>query len=377
MNILPVNTNNTNFNGYDAIRLRGLYMQGLNSPAKKRIFNEMKEICKKEGLDLFINQNNTRIARTIDESAKIDPLLSIWAQDRKAFVKKNGTPTILWHSCEKIFNKSELGPLSYYETEVARDFPRGGNYFIGYKDNGEKWLMINSSSVYSEKAAKCFGDLPPVRELPRIFDVKPENIYYINEFTRDLDESVRPVGYPYVLVNDYGEVLKNIEKLQEKFPNSSEIIEKLKRHAHTYYGNIGKKITENQIQSLEAFGFKPLRIGAHYEEGINFINALAFKNPNNKISYITNSTKGSLPELEYLEKLFEEDLRVKMPDIGNIHFVSGKEKDNPTKRIIADTEFSFPSLGFKEDNAIMNILANNHGGIHCMTAEIPDFIRIG
>ena len=100
---------------------------------------------------------------------------------------------------------------------------------------------------------------------------------------------------------------------------------------------------------------------------------MAFKNDSGKISYITNSTKNSLPELECLEKIFEKDLREKIPEIDRVHFVSGGQKPKapePKNRFDGWCIKLFSS-GFKEDNAIMDILTNRHGGIHCMTAEIP------
>lgn len=360
--------NNVNFKGYDAIKLRGFYMQGLISAPEKRIFNEMKQIATREGLDLFINQNNKKISRNIANNIKKDNLLSIWGQDRKAFVKKGNTPTILWNAEETLLNKGTCNILGNYAIESKRAFPRGGNYYIGYKDNGEKWLLMNSIDVYDEDTYKKWGDLPTARMLPEIFDIKPENIYYIKEFFRDLDDSIRPIGYPFVLVNDYNETAKNIEKLEKKFPNSNKIITRLKEHIPASMDCF----LEDKIRTLQNHGFIPIRIGALYEEGINFINALAFKNNNDNISYITNSTKGSYPELEYLERLFEEDIKQKVPNLEHIYFVSGGKPKQPAQTSSVVFRINF-SHGFDKDNAIMDILADRHGGIHCMTAEIPDF----
>ena len=371
MNILPVQ-NNINFKGYDAVRLKGLYMQGLTSPAEKRIFNEVKEIANKERLSLFINQCSRKLSRSISNSPKRDERLSVWGQDRKAFVEKSGIPTILWHSSEKLLSKKKLCPLGSYAVEAAGMFPRGGNYYIGYKDNGDKWLIMNSISVYDDKAYKAFGDLPSAEMLPKMFDVAPKNIFYIREFSKDLDEVIRPIGYPYVLVNDFEETFKNIEKLEKAFPNSFEIINRLKKYAKTY----GDDFTSNKIEVLESNGFIPIKIGADYEAGINFMNAIAFKNENNKISYITNSTKGSHPELEYLEQLFEEDMRLKVPNLEKIYFVSGGAKEEQKTVNYDGLGINLPPFGFAKENAIMGILADRHGGIHCMTAEIPDFEKL-
>ena len=369
MNISPVQSN-VKFKGYDAIRLKGLYMQGLTTPAEKNIFNEVKEIAGKERLDLFINQCSRKLSRSVSDNFKRDENLSVWGQDRKAFVYKSGIPTILWHSSEKRLDKKHFSSLDNYSVEISGSFPRGGNYYIGYKDNGDKWMLMNSISVYDDKSYKVFGDLPSAEMIPDMFDIEEKNIFYIREFTRDLDESIRPIGYPYVLVNDFKETSKNIEKLEKAFPNSHEIINRLKKYAKTYRDDY----TDNKIAALKNYGFIPIKIGADYNEGINFINAIAFKNENDKISYITNSTKGSHPELEYLEQLFEEDMRSKVPNLENIYFVSGGEKDKTQKNAgYDDSCIELPPFGFARENAIMGILADRHGGIHCMTAEIPDF----
>ena len=50
-------SNNT-FKGYDVMRLRGLYMQGLYKRGHKAIFDEMKTIAENEGLKIYCNSSN-------------------------------------------------------------------------------------------------------------------------------------------------------------------------------------------------------------------------------------------------------------------------------------------------------------------------------
>ncbi|MBD5401998.1 hypothetical protein HDR58_04240 [bacterium] len=363
MNINNIQQSNPNFKGYDAIKLKGFYMQGLIQPCEKRIFHEMKQIAQKEGLDLFINQNNTGVKTNLLENILPDQKLSIWGQDRKAFIKKNNSNTILENTCETILNETDFKPIGQYKILAEKYIPRGGNYYIGYNNNGEKWLLLNAAEIYDKKAFNEFGDKPTKELFSTLFEINPKNIFVINEFFTDLDEVIRPIGYPYVLVNNYSENLKNIKKLEQKFPESKELIKKLRDYSE-------KRIHENHSEALKSYGFIPINISANYLNDINFINAIAFKNKNNKLSYITNSTKNSYPELEYLEQLFEEDLRKKVKDIEQIHFVSGgkKDVDEPDSDILTIT---LPSFGLKKGNTIMDILANRHGGIHCMTAEIP------
>ena len=128
-------------------------------------------------------------------------------------------------------------------------------------------------------------------------------------------------------------------------------------------------------EKLKQSGFNPIRIAGRYSRDINFMNALAFKNNKNGISYITNSTKNSYPELAYLETLFEKDLKKIVPDLTNTYFVSGGEMRK--KESVQGLFDIMLDRGLKKRNVIMDLLANRGGGIHCMTAEIPEFNLIG
>ena len=94
-----------------------------------------------------------------------------------------------------------------------------------------------------------FGDTPTKKHLCELFDVKPENIYVINEFPSDLDEYVRPIRFPYILVNDYSASLKNIEKMRNKFIDSAETYEKLK----SYITSQMKNENENTLKEEKYF----------------------------------------------------------------------------------------------------------------------------
>lgn len=366
MNINAGNRQQLVFNGYDVMPLKGIYVQGLVSPAELQIFKEMKSISAKEGFDLFVNHNNHSITTKQNTKIQKDNKLSIWAQDNKAFIKNKIGKVLLWNSKEPVFNN--IAPFNDYKIDAGRYIPRGGNYYLGYKPGGEKWLLINSMSITDEKSFETFGDTPTKKHLCELFDVKPENIYVINEFTSDLDEYVRPIRFPYILVNDYSASLKNIEKMRDKFIDSAETYEKLKSYITSQMKNENEnpfcESCDERCQKLKQFGFKPIKIAGKYADDINFMNALAFENSNGKLLYITNSTKHSTPDLEYLETLFEKDLRGHIENIADIYFVSGGKREEAQE---------FFSRGFAKGNVIMDVLANRLGGIHCMCSEIPNF----
>lgn len=370
---------NISFKGYDVMPMRGFYMQGLRENGEQNLFREMQGIANKEGLDLFVNQDDS-ISRDLNENGFYDEFMSIWGQDNKAFVLNKSGKTLLCSSKEPALNINGLDELSDFQIDRKKYAPRGGNYYIGYKENGDKWMIINSISIADDESFAKFGDTPTKEHLTELFDIKPENIYKIADFTNDIDEIIRPIGYPNVLVNDYSLSLKNLEKMKKKFPESSESYNELKDY-------LLKKIKEEQenldaapnadmlCKKLKEYGFNPIRIGGRYDFDINYMNALAFKNKKDGISYITNSTKDSYPELEYLEELFKKDLMKKIPEITDTYFVSGGKKE--IKEAVPGLFDIIYQKGLKHKNVIMDILSSRGGGIHCMTAEIPEFDVIG
>lgn len=354
-----------NFKGWDVMPLKGFYMQGLIEPVEKRIFREMSEIARKEHLDLFVNQNNQSIKKTLTKFVVPDKNLSIWAQDRKAFIKSKWGDTIYVNTnIEDVPKKSDFAYIGDYEIQTGKYMPPGGNYYLGYKENGERWAIVNSTELCKPESFGKFRDCITNEMFCELFEIHPENMFILDVNHTDLDMVIRPIGYPYVLVNDYSETMKNIEKLRKKFPHSVDIIDKLQ-----WWADEEQSLQKNYAPKLKEFGFIPINIGGCYLKSVNFMNALAFENKNHKISYITNSTKNSCPELEYLEKLFENDLREKVKDIEKVHFVSGSKKSN--SRLNKRSEFVHLHRINDEDRSIMDILSNRLGGIHCMTAEIP------
>ena len=372
---LPTYNNKVTFKGYDAIPLKGFYMQGLTETVEQNIFNEMKAIAEKENLELYLNLNNKKILKSIPKIFEKDPTLSIWAQDNKAFVENSKGKQILCNSKEKILPSSKLSVLGDYETNIAPFMPRGGDYYLGDTENNEKWLLINGFHVANKNSFKKFGDEPTADILCKIFGVKPENIFKLNIFGADLDEVVRPIGFPYILVNDYSKSEIMLNKVKEAYPEAKESCDLMSDYIkNKMESEKALKLDPDYIcKKLEEYWFKPIRIGAGFSQAINFINAIALKNNDNKITYITNSTKHSSPELEYLEELFDKELRKSVENIKNTYYVSGginNEKQNEDIDIFSKI-LSMHSM--PKENGIMNILDNRRGGIHCMTAEIPKF----
>ena len=354
--------------------LRGLYMQGWEGFRGQKITTEMSAIAKEENIPLYIN-NYGKITK--DESKSLPCFydsFSIWAQDTKNFLCNGKEKILLCNDRDAVIKRENLGDLCDYNIISRPHLPRGGNFFIGYKPNGERYIIVSAkttinnpkslydsdSSIQQHKGLYNNYELVTLHEISQKFNVEMENIYLLDTAYEDLDMLIRPIGYPYVLVNDCDETYRNMEKLQEKNPYNKK---QITHHEMYGYAYMYKRQCRDIQESLRKMGFEPIEIGGNYFYNINFLNAIAFRNKNGGISYITNSVRDSGPEWEGLEEIFENDLRASVDNIENVYFVSGGNA----------RENGFPYSARPDVNAMMYWLGENRGGIHCMTAEIPDF----
>lgn len=330
--------NNPNFKGYDACPIKNIYMQGINSDGQRHVYRELKKIARKENFDVYYFDG---LSTSSDNSPKNCSFIKRWAQDDKTFIEKKGRKVIIAPE-SKYYNYVFARLLG--ATFVSDDsFKAGGNIFIGKKPNGDKWMIIGHNDKPKDKTE--------LQNVSKTYGVKPENIHIISQPNFHLDMAVRPIGYPYILVNDEEKAIDIVPKESGIKNKVKEYYEKFKvasPHSKTPYAPCNKTVEE-----LEKASFIPIRIGGTFLNSVNYMNAIVNKHPDGKISYITNSAKGS--DCEFLDHAFERELRAKIPNIRDVHFVWGgiSEKDNY--------------------NEIMLNLENLYGGLHCMTLEEPNF----
>ena len=114
-----------NFKGYDAIPLRAIYMQGMTKRGERIILQQMKKIAKQEGVELVVN-NPVKLPND-DLRTIYDKIVSIWGQDRKAFVQNRYGKEILWSTKEGVYAE-EIKPFFLdFEINAESYMPRGGN----------------------------------------------------------------------------------------------------------------------------------------------------------------------------------------------------------------------------------------------------------
>ncbi len=321
MNISP---QTMNFKGYDACPIRSIYHDAKYCSS---FLDEMIEAGRNEDIDI-------RVLHTKNK----------WVQDDRAIVDDgNGRPSLVQSSADfdhMIYSRQ----TSFYPKNRRSGVLVGGNTFIGKFPNGQKWLLTGEESKGVD-----------IEKISKTYKVKPENIHFIPQQNYHLDMFLRPVGYPYILVNDPKLVIKNVEKLD----GTEEEKEAFKKEIEEYY-NFQKlcdyATCDETVKTLETLGFKPIRIAGDYGPFANFMNSIVNQRKDGTLSFITNSTKCDNKLYSSIEKVFEEDLRKNVPNMENVYFISGRN------------EFWTPDRNF-----IMGTLEYGGGGIHCMSLEEPEF----
>ncbi len=319
-----------NFKGYDAAPLKRIYLEEAFCDS---FVDEMKQIASKEGFEI-------KTAYDDDQ----------WIQDDKTIIEKEGRPYLIANNEVSDYFMDEFKKEGIEGSKTCA-FLSGGDTFIGKYPNGEKWILT--------------GAMPPFKSfansVSQTYGIDKKNIYTLPKQNYHLDTFVRPVGYPYVLVNDFSLVDKNIDKLN----NYSDEFEEFKLKYETFKSDLQKKgyMTDvNYIcKTLENLGFVPIKIAGVYGAEINFMNAIVNKHSDNTLSYITNSSIS--PANKFYSKaqyIFEEELKQKVPEISKTYFVKGKEKESA-------------SLSAQYYNYMMRTLKHQGGGIHCMSLEEPNF----
>lgn len=315
-----------NFKGYDALPLKAIHIEEATSaPIKK----EMQNIASKE---------NFKLRSGLDYYK--------WAQDMKMVIEKDNKPFIVANNRVDANYLDEMKRKYNISSKVNDLIATGGNTFIGKYPNGEKWMMVG----YDELRTKSY------QYLASEYGIKEENIIPIPQQYYHLDMFMRPIGYPYVLVDNPELSRKKLSSMDIK--DGAYDYLNLTRNFQNYEHERAINYDSHKavINSLENAGFIPIEIAGVLGSGINFMNAIVNKHIDGTISYITNSTRCDSPFVSKIEKEFEKELRDKVPNIDKVYFVQGMDE--------FDTQMS---------NYMMDNVHHRGGGIHCMTMEEPNF----
>ena len=398
MKIFPQNSL-IGFEGYDARKLKGLYMQSAEAEPQQFMFKDISIAAQDEGFDIFISSKDKLISSPKDLPEAHDGKYDYWGQDNKMFIDTKDGVKIIY---PKIFytgsndEAKKLGKLTNVPLQESELIIEGGNIFIGKKDNGDNYLIIGKDTLSSSavfqflkeknvqnlddkklrkflncgsvfKSTPIFSDVVHVSEYMRDkeywedfttdifcneFDVKKENFHILSQPNYHLDLAIKPLEYPFVLVNDDEMMKKNLKEFEEKFDCSDKLLKNLKKHQKFVERNYANSSVIKK--QLEAQGFVPIMVsGAIGNHKVNFLNSIVNKR-NDGISYITNSVECKDKRFEFFQDKFEKDIMQKYPAIDRFYYVDGAMCEDG-------------------QNLAMKYLSEFRGGIHCLCAEEPDF----
>lgn len=368
-----------NFKGYAACPLKNLHLQiPTFDEQNKRVLkaaNELKDIADKEnfglvlhaGGDLYTEEQAQALSPGFLNNKKRLPNRA-FVQDLRIFLPNNKLG-IFKNQRKKNFAGSEILESGKFakalnkETQDLSVLTQGGNFFIGKKDNGENYILIGDEPIrkicggsntnwYNADFEKRKGLAKEAFEkISKETGIKTENIYMVSQsfvlppqkedslppgFHIDfhIDMVLRPLKYPYVLVNDPGLVAKETSDADNLIGFRQLNHVKLNRLAPA----------EKLIEELEKQGFKPIPVpGIFIESRGNYMNAIVHERPDGKLVYITNSDSETNKDKGInLDKIFKDFIEKNVPCIKKVVFVK-------------------------------NHLLDYFGGIHCMTLEEPDF----
>lgn len=394
MKIIP-SIKNINFHGHAAGKIKALYMQNASHPSQILVYNELRKIGQEYNFDVFLHHQNHIFNNELIKTSYEKCNYQVWSQDNKTFLNKNGKPVLISSVCmprsekEEVESLSEIKKIEHLKPEL---YIKGGNFFIGKRFNGDRYLIIGMDDVSDSGAyhylkekqnhvskenmrefllndiligkdgkiiatndefSKNFEKYEKItlEKLRDTFDVDENNIVVLPQGQYHIDLSIRPLKYPFVLVADEKMSQENINKLKRRFwydygakVFAQELEEKLAKQNRHYSS------CDLICKHLKKNGFVPIRIGGGYGESeINFINSIVHKDKDDLI-YITNSAECGNKYYEYLQKLFAKDLKEKCPQNIKSYFVKGLVLPDKT-------------------NVILDYLKKYRGGIHCLCAE--------
>ncbi|MBR5304210.1 MAG: hypothetical protein IKU37_05225 [Candidatus Gastranaerophilales bacterium] len=384
-----------NFTGHAAGRIKALYMQNTGNSSQLNLYNQVRQIGIKEGFDVIMHAKDGLKNENLYETDLSYNPWGVWSQDNKFFLSRNGKTTIFYPQASYDWMKDEVQSIAQqldYPLQETQTYIDGGAVFFGKKNNGEKYALISDWNIdycaayqyiksknlqdidnklldnfYRSKSV-CFVKDIALRwdefesniELYRYkalevisseYDIELCNIIPLPDCEYHLDLIMRPLDYPYVLVNDDEKVDELIEKCRVKFSDDfvlktmlEELVAKIQRNRKKFCSS------DELCKKLQQEGFIPIKIaGTFGRSSINFMNAIVHQ-ADDGLVYITNSAYVDNPLYQFIQNDFEENLHRLCPQIKRIHYVSGNKAE-------------------KDLNDIMIYLKGYNGGIHCLCSE--------
>lgn len=409
------------FKGYEAAKLRGLFV------TDKNCAETLKHISKETGLDIFQpNIASKSIRKELLQLEQANKLL--WAQDYITFL--NHTVKAVLFDNSRDFLKRVLRSCSdglqkelKYTPVKSEPHLRGGNFFL-CTNNGQKELLISENRK-----------LYPDEILKTVFDVK--KIITIPKMDYHLDLFIRPLDNGNILVSDINLTKKGLQNGIEKInkyieknnpaPQEKEKLENIideldaaieKLNITLKFDKYKPQETVNQVtDTLKNAGYNPIRVPGsyHYLGGLKtkereqeLLNN--FKNNSEAlIEWSQNQSEKTQQKvnqfifLESLKSKYDKYFGTELESFYENNFINAIVNKKPngeyvyitnaplldtklgiTPEIEAKTGFSTKQMFIENvepyipkeniyfiNEKLTNKLFKYMGGIHCTAAEIP------
>ena len=322
---MDIKYNNTqNFTGYDARKLRGLFI------SDKRCAEQIKKFANVLEVDIYTPSIASKSIRK-DCAEVTNSNQFIWAQD---YVTVMDTRAILFDSTrehiKRVLRASTDGLSKVLKLPTIKSEPhlRGGNFFV-CDVNGIKKLIVgdNRANIYPQDLFKKIFGVDEICPIPRLD-------WHIDLFIRPLDNGnvlVADYNATQKGLNDGLETLRKHAKRTDITPKQKaqldEIIDKLETEIEKW------KITEQFakykpqerttqiIETLSNNGFNPIPIpGTHYYlDGI--------KNPNLEQERLENFEK-NMTNLRELAQGHTQDIQNKVEQYIKLKTLEVAQNEN-------------------------------------------------
>ncbi len=246
--------------------------------------------------------------------------------------------------------------LSNLKALKGEKFIRNGNVYLKAK---KVLKNLNKDKQKYIKMAKNY--------ISEDLNIPKQDIHFVSQPDFHIDMEIRPLKYPYLLVNDPKCSKNMLERAMQnaKTQKEKQDIKALLDQTLQHEKEKGEKYSPKAqvIKELEDQGFKLIRVpGTFGDASTNFMNAIIHQRPNGDLVYITNKSSYDESKFINLNKLYQEEVQKQVPEVKQFYFVGGL----PNSPLIPDKS--------KENiNFISSLLKYESGGTHCITEEHPDF----
>lgn len=346
------NQNKSTFKGYFACPIKELHIQTFHPTKCANRYPIIKEMEKKCGQYFRILVQTLEGFTDASKFQKQTRLPSCnyyeFGQDNKLFTQNQ---MLLLQACRH-WGWQDAETLAKHLNMPTREISgtlEGGNCFLGKKPNGDSFALIGSDGIWEAGDTPYFCEITNTAKtfVAKELGLSLDNVHVIHQPDFHLDFAIRPLNYPYVLVDDRALTQKLVAK------KTGQAIDVYGQHKD-YILHREYLYPEEVVKELEAQNFKPVLVPGSLgdkRQSVNYMNAIVHQTPDGRLVYITNRSKNSrLTEKVDLEDIFTQHLREKCPQISDIIFIDG-------------------------DGEIEKCLRKESAGVHCLFSENPNFER--